>query len=107
MTPVAAAILAVLLLAAALPAPASAAGIALTTEGISTSTPAPMPDPDANDPAGLHDAAPAASLRPGVTRPSLGPTTPSQGYTPGSSYDSAFDNRFRPLPTLNLSVKLQ
>jgi hypothetical protein len=69
-------------------------------------SPAPVPDPDMASPP-ASGAGPAAFVRPGVTRPSLGPTVQSQGYTRGSSYTSAIDHRFRPAPTLNLSVKLQ
>ena len=70
-------------------------------------TPAPVPDLDATQPPPRSDGPTGASLMPGISRPSLGPTLESQGYTAGSSYTDAFDARFHPMPTLRLSVPLQ
>ena len=70
--------------------------------------PAPMPDEDMATPAD-PTAGPQGgpSVMPGVSRPGSGPTYQSGGYTHGSTYNNTQDNRFRPMPTLNLSVPLQ
>ena len=71
------------------------------------STPAPVPDFSVGGPPAASEAGPAASVRPGISRPGLGPDGRSQGYTPHSSYTDSLDGRFHAMPTLNLSVKLQ
>lgn len=70
--------------------------------------PAPVPDQDMSAPLGAGSQAGAGpSVTPGLSRPGSGPTYQSGGFTPGSTYNNAQDNRFRPLPMLNLSVPLQ
>lgn len=86
-------------------APAGAAGNANLASA--ESTPAPMPDLSVGGPPAASEAGPAASVRPGISRPGLGPDGRSQGYTPHSSYTDSLDGRFHAMPTLNLSVKLQ
>lgn len=85
----------------------AAADLAGANLATATSSPAPVPDLSVGVPTGAQDPGPAASVRPGISRPGLGPDGRSQGYTPHSSYTDSLDGRFHAMPTLNLSVKLQ
>lgn len=106
-------IVAVLLVLVLVASPTIYPPLALTLPGAPSTgaatgfVPAPMPDEDAPTPSGLLPKQSGPSVMPGLSRPGSGPTYQSGGFTPGSTYNNAQDNRFRPLPMLNLSVPLQ
>lgn len=81
--------------------------LAASPAQFTVTTPAPMPDADVAAPPAANAGPPRPSVGPGLVRPNFGPTLGSQGYTAGSSYAETFDNRFRPMPGLKLSVPLQ
>ncbi len=74
---------------------------------LSSFAPAPMPDQDMQTPSSGASGNGGATVSPGLSRPGSGPTYQSGGFTPGSTYNNTQDNRFRPMPTINLSVPLQ
>lgn len=71
----------------------------------STYLPAPVPDPDYQVPSTGGRASGQPVLRPYLYRPRA--TTQGEGFTPGSTIQGEERRRFKPVPSLNLSVPLE